>query len=299
MTRDCVSSLLVHDIARVPRGYMIRRTVALTALLVFQVILGAPAALAQSPVASAAPVPSTAPAHPVANGPDDAAIRERLARLEEGMKARQDEGKRADDAQTKLKDRLDGAWPASWTAVSTALTTMLAWVAFIFAYAFPRLRKDIESRGRQAIVEAAVETLLKEDSVRMTAMFEAYRKTIIKIVMAKDRAVLLLGEDDEKPRIKAMLEAIGHSKFVESAADAGLIMLVGDVACVDQIAEVEKSVREQGDMSKVVVLFTRERFDMKLAAGLNSIATVALANFPATAVNQLATLGMTTQRLQK
>jgi hypothetical protein len=58
-----------------------------------------------------------------------------------------------------------------------------------------------------------------------------------------------------------------------------------------------KEILDGGRLDKAVVLLTPTMLDRKLTEELRRVAIVSFANFPATAVNHLGTLGMTTQRV--
>jgi hypothetical protein len=256
-----------------------------SALLIALLAVAAPAAAQPLP----APTASTSPA----SSGTDVELRERTARLDEALKARQDDIQRLSDAQAKLKERLDGFWTALLTVLGVLSAALLGAIRFYF----PRMTKRIVEEGRHEIVKSVVAELLKEEPARLTKRFAAQRDEIARLILAKDRPLLLLGDAPEKERIRGMLERVGYTQFVDKAFKAGLIVLVGKETCETEAKELlAKKAFARGP--KPMVLYTgTARMDDALLAELNQVTLAVTANMPSTAVAHVSALSALTQTL--
>jgi hypothetical protein len=274
------------------------RRLACSLALLFAALLVAAASAAQpdiapapSPPAASSPPTSQPAAQSAApsSHPADLSLHVLTGKLEERLKE-------AEEKQVEAGKQLD---ELRSTADHIKIVGLVA-VPFLLAlggFAFWKLKNDLKERGLQALVEAAVDKLLTHDKARMTRLFEEYRKTIVRVVMAKHRPVLLLGGGDDRSTVERMLGELGYTKLVDKVADADLVMVIGEDACKREPSALAKEILDHGKLDKAVVLFTPTTLDRKLTEELSRVAIVTFANFPATAVNHLVTLGMTTQRV--
>jgi hypothetical protein len=275
----------------------IRRLVCLFALLFAASLVAAVSAAqtdtapAPSPPAASSQPPSQADARSATppSSSADVSLHVLTGKLEERLKE-------AEKKQTEAGKQLD---ELRSTADHIKIVGLIAvpFLLLLGGFAFFQLKKDISERGLRGLVEAAVDKLLTHDKARMTRLFEEYRKTIVRVVMAKHRPVLLLGGGDDRSTVERMLGELGYTKFVDKVADADLVMVIGEDACKRETSALAKEILNGGKLDKAVVLLTPTMLDRKLTEELSRVAIVSFANFPATAVNHLVTLGMTTQRV--
>ncbi|MDC0741480.1 hypothetical protein [Polyangium mundeleinium] len=214
---------------------------------------------------------------------EESAAGERLVRAELELSATKEkitklEGKV--EELTKQRDYVLVALSVGGTIV--AVLSALFWVS---------LRKRVNEKGFEGLVDAAVDKLLKDDASRMTGAFEGLKAEILRKVRCKDKAIALVGEQDAG-RVKAALERLGFTRFVERIEVADVIVFLGAEVCKK---EYTKAIN---DRRPAVVLYSP---GVALPPGIieelseRSVAT--FAQTPVTAAQHAATLLMLTQSM--
>ena len=251
----------------------------------FAIVLGMLLSLAAQTAGAQPPPPSaTAPAPTASAAPSDAELRERIARLEENLKARQEESK-------KMQETIDGFW-ARIGGLLTAFASVVGVAGGVF---FWRLRKSI---GEKHITQAILDEVYKNDVARFTRLFRAQRDEIAGLVLAKDSRIHLEGDDsNDVDRIRAMLTKRGFTNTQATIADADLVVLLGIQKCEAMAkGELPKMLKKR---PMPVVFYTGEsRMKAHLLADINELTLAVTANFPSTVITQVAALATLTQSLE-
>lgn len=273
--------------------------ISLILVLSATLLLLAGAAGAQTPAPPPSSLPAAAPASPV-----EVQLRERLAHVEEALKARQDEAKRLQDEQAKLRDRLDGVKERQdtfWTPFGPGLAVvggMGAVVAgilvWLFGFYFPRIREAIIERGREGLISASLEELAKD--ARLVELMEAHRDEIARVVLARDARIVIEGDDDARKELRNLLSRSGYRRFIDKAEHADVLVLIGKETCERRAREILAA----GSPSRPVpvVLYTGPEFmDKQVLADLNEVTLVVPATTRGTVVAEVGTLAALTARL--
>lgn len=284
------------------RSFSAGRVALTLSLLLFPA--GALAQTAQPPpVAEASsPAPSgqaQAAAPGATTGADSGgSLRERVTRLEEGLKGAQRQLERMEEDQAKLKERLDDQRTQLLVSLMAAGGTIAAALWGVVAFFNRKLSKGIEERGHEAVVSAVIDRLFADQATRFSGLFEAHRKEITRAVMARDRAIALVGDHPDAGRIKEMLTSMGYSRLSSDATEAELVLLLGAKACAEQGAALVDQVARDGRQKWFVLYTASERLDAAVIDRLNRVGLAIPANVPATAASHMAMLAVLTQSLR-